>query len=49
MHLNNVLTIPYHAGEDTKCMSTCVGQTHLMPEKPQNVSQLVLIKLIPCQ
>ena len=39
----------YHASEDTKFISTCVGQTHPMPAKPQNVSQLVLIKLLPCQ
>ena len=35
--------------EDTKCISTCVDQTHPMHVSTQNVSQLVLTKPIPCQ
>jgi hypothetical protein len=42
-----VLIKPAEASEDTKCISTCVDQTHLMPARTQNASQHVTTKPLP--
>ena len=49
MHLNLCWPIPSHASEEIICISKLFNQTHLMPTKKQNISQLVLTKPIPCQ
>ena len=38
----HVLTNTSHASEDTKCIPTCVDQTHPMSARTQSVTQLVL-------
>ena len=48
-YLNICLPNPVHASEDTSTISTCVDESHPMPARPQNVSQLVLTKPISCQ
>jgi hypothetical protein len=49
MHLNARSSNPSNASEDTKSITTCVGQTHLRPARTQNASQHVMIIIIPCQ
>ena len=49
MHINMGWLNSLHASDDTKCISTCVDQTHTMPVRTQNVSQHLLTKPNPCQ
>ena len=48
-HLNKFWFDLSHATENTKCISSFVYQTHLMPLRTKNVSEHVLKKSIPCQ
>ena len=38
-----------HVSGVTICILTCVDKTHHMPARTQNLSQHMLIKLLPCQ
>ena len=38
-----------HASEDSQCIARCVEQTHRMPGRTQNISQLELIKPLSCK
>ena len=49
IYLNMRLPNPSNASEDTICNSTCVDLPHPMPVRTQNISQLVLTKIIPVQ
>ena len=40
----HMLTNPFHARENKKCISTCVDQNHSMPVRTQNGYQQVLTK-----
>ena len=48
MYLMLCWPIPFHTSGDLKCI-TCVDQTDPMPERTQNLSQLVFTKPIPRQ
>jgi hypothetical protein len=45
----HVLTKPILCQQGTKCILTCVDQTHPMPARKQNVSQIEFTKPIQCQ
>ena len=46
MHLNMYCPNPYHAREDSKCISTCVYQNPTIPARAQNASPFVKIRTL---
>jgi hypothetical protein len=47
IHLNLCWPNPSHASNESKCITICVDQTHPLPSRTQNLSQLGLPKFRP--